>query len=36
MLTYKFKEEDSGDDYDNTYDVDSKSNNNLKFNDDED
>lgn len=36
MLTYKFKGEDAADDYDNTYDVDSKSNNNLKFNDDED
>ena len=35
MLSYKFKGEDAGDDYDNTYDVDFKSNNNLKFNDDE-
>ncbi len=35
MLSYKFKGEDAGDDYDNTYDVEYRSSNNLKFNDDE-
>jgi agmatinase len=38
MLTYKFKEEEADDDYDNTYDTDLKSvsNTHFKFDDDED
>lgn len=38
MLTYKFKEEEADDDYDNTYDTDLKSvsNSHFKFDDDED
>jgi len=36
MLSYKFMGQDIDKDYDNTYDVDYKSNNGLKFQDDED
>lgn len=36
MLSYKFMGQDIDEDYDNTYDVDYKSNNGLKFQDDED
>ncbi len=36
MLGYKFMGQDIDEDYDNTYDVDDKSNNGLKFQDDED
>lgn len=35
MLSYKFMGQDADEEYDNTYDVDYKSNNSLKFNDDE-